>query len=151
MELYDLQRFIAAQDLYDSYNTALQEVNSGWKQSHWMWYVFPQIHGLGHSETSKKYSIKSLLEAKAYTENEVLNDRLREITNALLNQENSAEDIFGQLDALKLRSCMTLFDLVSPDDIYADVLENFFNKERCQSTLKILDAELDLLQGRNSI
>jgi len=150
MELYDLQRFIAAQDLYDSYNTALQEVNSGWKQSHWMWYVFPQIHGLGHSETSKKYSIKSLLEAKAYTENEVLNDRLREITNALLNQENSAEDIFGQLDALKLRSCMTLFDLVSPDDIYADVLENFFNKERCQPTLKILDAELTYYKGETA-
>ena len=137
VDLFDLERFVTAQDSYDSYQTALQEVKDGWKQSHWMWYVFPQIQGLGHSSTSLKYSIKSLLEAEAYLEHDTLGERLREIVNAL-PIHGDAEEIFGKIDAMKLRSCLTLFDLVSPDEIFADFVENYFNKERCQKTLKII-------------
>ena len=141
VDLFDLERFVTAQNTYDSYNTALQEVKNGWKQSHWMWYVFPQVQGLGHSSTSQKYSIKSLLEAKAYLEHDILGQRMYEIMNALPVHGN-AKEIFGSLDAMKLRSCLTLFDLVSPDEIFADFLENYFHKERCQKTLKIVSSEL---------
>ena len=72
VDLFDLERFVKAQDTYDSYNIALKEIKNGWKQSHWMWYVFPQIHGLGHSSTSQKFSIKSLLEALAYLRHDTL-------------------------------------------------------------------------------
>ena len=141
VDLFDLERFVTAQDSYGSYHTALQEVKDGWKQSHWMWYVFPQIQGMGYSSTSQKYSIKSLLEAEAYLEHDTLGERLREIVNAL-PIHGDAEEIFGGLDAMKLRSCLTLFDLVSPDEIFADFLENYFHKERCQKTLKIVSSEL---------
>ena len=94
VDLFDLERFVTAQDSYDSYHTALQEVKDGWKQSHWMWYVFPQIQGLGHSSTSMKYSIKSLLEAEAYLEHDTLGKRLREIVNTL-PIHGDAEEIFG--------------------------------------------------------
>ena len=100
VDLFDLERFVTAQDSYDSYHTALQEVKDGWKQSHWMWYVFPQIQGLGHSSTSLKYSIKSLLEAEAYLEHDTLGERLREIVNAL-PIHGDAEDIFGKMDRRK--------------------------------------------------
>lgn len=141
VDLFDLERFVTAQDAYGSYNTALQEIKDGWKRSHWMWYVFPQIHGLGHSSTSLKYSIKSLLEAKVYLRHDTLGERLYEVMNAL-PVHGDAEEIFGSLDAMKLRSCLTLFDLVSPGEIFADFLENYFNKERCQKTLQIVSSEL---------
>ena len=116
VDLFDLERFVKAQDTYDSYNIALKEIKDGWKQSHWMWYVFPQIHGLGHSSMSQKFSIKSLLEALAYLRHDTLGERLYEVMNAL-PVHGDAEEIFGKLDAMKLRSCLTLFDLVSPDAI----------------------------------
>lgn len=141
VDLFDLERFVKAQDTYDSYSIALKEIKDGWKQSHWMWYIFPQIQGLGHSSTSQKYSIKSLLEASAYLQHDVLGPRLYEVMNAL-PVHGDAEEIFGQLDAIKLRSCLTLFDLVSPNEIFADFLENYFNKERCQKTMKIVSSEL---------
>ena len=141
MELFDLGRFVIAQDAYDSYNIALKEIKNGRKQSHWMWYVFPQIQGLGHSVMSQKYSIKSLLEANAYLYHDILGTRMYEVMNAL-PIHGDAEEIFGELDAMKLRSCLTLFDLVSPNEIFADFLENYFNKERCQMTLKIVSSEL---------
>ena len=149
VDLFDLERFVTAQDTYDSYHTALQEVKDGWKQSHWMWYVFPQIQGLGHSSTSMKYSIKSLLEAEAYLEHDTLGKRLREIVNTL-PIHGDAEEIFGKIDAMKLRSCLTLFDLVSPDEIFADFLENYFKKERCQKTLKIVSSELSYYKNEDA-
>ena len=146
VDLFDLERFVKAQDTYDSYNIALKEIKDGWKQSHWMWYVFPQIHGLGHSSMSQKFSIKSLLEALAYLRHDTLGIRLYEVMNAL-PIHGDAEEIFGKLDAMKLRSCLTLFDLVSPDEIFADFLENYFNKERCQKTLQIVSSELSYYKG----
>ena len=146
VDLFDLERFVKAQDTYDSYNIALKEIKDGWKQSHWMLYVFPQIHGLGHSSTSQKFSIKSLLEALAYLRHDTLGERLYEVMNAL-PVHGDAEEIFGKLDAMKLRSCLTLFDLVSPDEIFADFLENYFNKERCQKTLQIVSSELFYYKG----
>lgn len=149
VDLFDLERFVTAQDTYDSYNIALKEIKEGWKQSHWMWYVFPQIQGLGHSSMSLKYSIKSLLEANAYLQHDTLGQRLYEAMNTL-SVHGDAEEIFGKVDAMKLRSCLTLFDLVSPDEIFADFLENYFNKERCQKTLKIVSAELSYYKEDNA-
>ena len=149
MELFDLNRFVKAQDAYDSYSTALQEVKNGCKESHWMWYIFPQMRGLGHTSTSQKYGITSLLEAKAYLEHDTLNSRLYEIMNAL-PVLGDADDIFGELDAMKLRSCLTLFDIVSPEDIFNDFLDNYFDKERCQLTLKIVADELSNYSGDNA-
>ena len=146
VDMFDLERFVKAQDTCDSYNIALKEIKDGWKRSHWMWYVFPQIHGLGHSNMSQKFSIKSLLEALAYIRHYTLGERLYEVMNAL-PVPGDAEEIFGKLDAMKLRSCLTLFDLVSPDGIFADFLENYFNKERCQKTLQIVSSELSYYKG----
>lgn len=141
VDLFDLERFVTAQDAHDVYHTALQEVKDGLKQSHWMWFVFPQIQGLGHSSMAQKYGIHSLLEAKAYLAHDTLGKRLREMTKAL-PLHGDAEDIFGKIDAMKLRSCLTLFDLVAPDDVFADFLDNYFNKERCQKTLETVSSEL---------
>jgi calpastatin len=149
IDLFDLERFVKVQDAYDSYDIALQEIKNGRKESHWMWYIFPQVQGLGHSSMSQRYSIKSLLEAKAFLEDDTLGKRLYETMSAL-PVYGDAEDIFGALDAMKLRSCLTLFDLVSPDDIFSDFLENYFNKERCQKTLKIVASELSYYKEDNA-
>lgn len=141
VDLFDLERFVTAQDAHDVYHTALQEVKDGLKRSHWMWFVFPQIQGLGHSSMAQKYGINSLLEAKAYLEHDTLGKRLREMMKAL-PLHGDAEDIFGKIDAMKLRSCLTLFDLVAPDDVFADFLDNYFNKERCLKTLETVSSEL---------
>ena len=141
VDLFDLERFVTAQDAHDVYHTALQEVKDGLKRSHWMWFVFPQIQGLGHSSMAQKYGINSLLEAKAYLAHDTLGKRLREMMKAL-PLHGDAEDIFGKIDAMKLRSCLTLFDLVAPDDVFADFLDNYFNKERCQKTLETVSSEL---------
>ena len=146
VDLFDLERFVKAQDAHGSYNTALNEIKDGYKKSHWMWYVFPQIQGLGHSGMSRKYSIKSLLEAKAYLEHDVLRARLYEVVNAL-PVNGDAEDIFGSVDAKKLCSCLTLFDIVSPQDIFADFLGNYFNNKRCRRTLQIVSSELSDYKG----
>lgn len=146
VDLFDLERFVTAQDAHDVYHTALQEVKDGLKRSHWMWFVFPQIQGLGHSSMAQKYGIHSLLEAKAYLAHDTLGQRLREMMKAL-PLHGDAEDIFGKIDAMKLRSCLTLFDLVAPDDVFADFLDNYFNKERCQKTLQIVSSELSYYKG----
>ena len=131
---YDLERFIEAQK-YD-YDGALREIKNGLKQGHWIWYVFPQIKGLGHSYNSEFYGISSKEEAKAYLEHPVLGSRLREITQALLDYNNkTADDILGFPDVLKVRSCMTLFDLVSPNDIFNDVLYKYYEGQRCDKTI----------------
>ena len=131
---YDLERFIEAQQL--DYASALNEVNKGEKRGHWIWYIFPQIKGLGHSYNSEFYGISSKEEAKAYLGHPVLGVRLREITQALLDCDNlSADDIFGFPDVLKVRSCMTLFDLVAPDDIFNKVLYKYYEGQRCDKTI----------------
>ncbi len=127
---YYLARFKNAQD-FGVYEKALQEVKNGRKMSHWMWFIFPQIAGLGHSDTTRFYAIKSAEEAKAYLEDEVLGWRLREICRALMDLDCADPvKIFGTPDWMKLNSCMTLFDNVSPNDIFNQVLRKFFNGKR---------------------
>lgn len=134
---YNLNRFLTAQA--QDYSIALREIQNGGKQSHWIWYIFPQIKGLGHSYQSEYYGIASRQEAEAYMAEPTLNARLREITIALLaHKSKSAQQILGHTDALKVKSSMTLFDAVSPNDIYADVLNIFYNGQRCQKTIEYL-------------
>jgi len=125
---YDLQRFVEAQDAHGTYDCAVDELRRGQKTSHWMWFVFPQIAGLGYSSTSRKYAISSLDEAKAYLEHPVLGPRLQECAVIVAEvQGRSAEQIFGYVDALKLRSSMTLFHRAAPDDpLFKRVLDQYF-------------------------
>ena len=147
---YDLERFIEAQK-YD-YDGALREIKNGQKQGQWMWYVFPQIKGLGHSYNSEFYGISCKEEAKAYLDHPVLGVRLREITQALLDYNNkTADDIFGYPDVLKVRSCMTLFDLVLPDDIFNDVLYKYYEGQRCDKTIWRLGFHDDKLKHQIKI
>lgn len=135
MAAYNIDRFLSAQEW--SYKTALEEIKLGRKISHWMWFIFPQIIGLGHSATAIFYAISGVDEAKAYLEDEILGVRLREICSELLkHSDKSAVSILGEIDALKLRSSMTLFDLIAPNDVFAKVLEAFFNGERCLKTME---------------
>lgn len=130
-----LERFIEAQK--KDYKTALEEVRSGQKQTHWIWYIFPQLYGLGHSCYANLYGIRDWKEAEEYLNHKILGKRLREITMALLKHDGcSAEDIFGDLDAMKVRSSMTLFDAVCPNDIFAEVLAKFYNGEKCGITIE---------------
>ena len=137
MANYDLQRFITAQEQsYDGYKQALSEMQQGRKTSHWIWYIFPQIKGLGHSYMSEFYGISGLEEAQEYMSNEVLSARLREITNALLShKDKTSKEILGDVDSWKVRSCMTLFDTVCPDDIFREVLNQFYDGKSCRRTL----------------
>lgn len=147
---YDLERFLQAQNSgWCSYNDALKEIKEGKKLSHWIWYVFPQIKGLGHSYNSEFYGISGKDEAKAYLEHAVLGQRLREITKALLDCSNpSADDILGFPDVLKVKSCMTLFDLVSPNDIFKDVLDKYYEGKTCEKTLWRLGFHDDKLKNQ---
>ena len=132
-----LERFIEAQK--HDYQLALDEVRAGKKQNHWIWYIFPQMYGLGRSYFAHLYGIRDREEAEAYLNHEILGKRLREITMALLEHDVcSAEAIFGDLDAMKVRSCMTLFDIVSPDDIFDEVLNKFYDSKRCNLTIRML-------------
>ena len=136
--MHDLERFYKAQE-YD-YETALSEIRNGRKESHWMWYIFPQIAGLGRSTTAEYYAIKSKEEAKAYIEDPVLGKRLIEISQALLQvSSDDAEMVMGWPDNLKLRSCMTLFAEVAPEQpVFRNVLEKFYDGEMDGKTLDIL-------------
>jgi uncharacterized protein (DUF1810 family) len=134
---FDLQRFVQAQAA--SYDRALSELREGEKRSHWMWYIFPQIEGLGNSPMSHRYSIKSPIEARAYLAHAVLGPRLREcaaVVNGIVGR--SALDIFGPPDDLKLRSCMTLFARVSDDPVFERVLEKYFSGQHDNETLRLL-------------
>lgn len=136
--IYDLDRFVKAQDseLY-TYADALCEIKEEHKHGPWIWYVFPQIKGLGHSNRSEYYGIASKEEASAYLEHSTLGKRLRDITQAFLNCTNpSAFNILGFPDVLKVQSCMTLFDLVSPNDIFNDVLNRYYEGKRCEKTIR---------------
>ena len=136
----ELDRFIRAQEY--NYSDALKEIKNGQKISHWMWYVFPQIKGLGKSDTAKWYAIKDLQEAKDYLNNEVLSNRLEQICKALLELDcNDAYKIFGSPDDMKLKSSMTLFEIAAPDNkIFKRVLDKYFNGERDQKTVKIISS-----------
>ena len=123
----DLRRFVEAQD--GVYERALGELRGGRKTGHWMWFVFPQIAGLGFSAMSQRYAIGSLAEARAYLAHPVLGERLRECAAAVLAVEgSSAEQIFGGIDAVKLRSSMTLFARAAPDEpVFQQVLDRHFD------------------------
>ena len=133
-----LDRFLKAQT--GSYDTALQEIRSGRKRSHWMWYIFPQIQGLGFSSTAQFYAISDLQEAKDYLAEPTLRARLFEISEALLGLDTGdASAVFGWPDDMKLRSCMTLFAEAEPDcSVFSDVLAKFFSGVKDDKTLKIL-------------
>ena len=137
-----LQRFVDAQDDDGTYESALRELRDGRKRSHWMWFIFPQIAGLGQSPTSRRYAISSLEEARAYVAHPVLGPRLEECVRALLARTGaSARDIFGGIDAMKLRSSMTLFHRADPDNaLYREVLDRYFGGEPDEATDRLLDA-----------
>ena len=133
-----MKRFLDAQAR--DFNTAFAEIRRGRKISHWMWYIFPQLRGLGYSSTARYYGLDGLREARAFATEERLIGNLRVITQALLEQPSrNAHAIFGHTDAMKLRSCMTLFEIADPDcSLYAQVLDEFFGGNRDQKTLDLL-------------
>lgn len=131
-----LERFRQAQA--ESYETALAEIRSGKKRSHWIWYIFPQIQGLGHSTVARYYAIQNEAEAIAYWEDPVLSTHLLEISSALLEQEGTIEAIMGFPDNLKLRSCMTLFSFISGEPVFRQVLDKFFGGTMDGETIRIL-------------
>ena len=124
---YNLQRFVDAQE--DVFATALTELHAGRKQSHWMWFILPQLAGLGRSPTAQYYGISSRAEAKAYLYHPVLGSRLRRSVEALLPWAGmrTAEQILGPIDALKLRSCLTLFDAMEPESLFGEALAAFYD------------------------
>ena len=126
---YDLQRFVAAQDAAGTYDRATAELRGGRKTSHWMWFIFPQIAGLGYSPASRTYAISSLDEARAYLAHPVLGARLIECATILARVPGrSAEQILGEVDALKLRSCVTLFMHAAPEEpVFGQVLDRYFD------------------------
>lgn len=135
----DLKRFVEAQK--DVYDIALKEVKNGRKTSHWMWYIFPQLSGLGRTSMANYYGISDLEEAKSYLADEVLGSRLREISSEVLKlEETNPEMIFGEIDAMKLRSSMTLFEMAgnTEDDlVFGKVLDKYYNGERDRLTISM--------------
>lgn len=135
--MHDLNRFISAQER--SYDAALREIKAGHKRTHWMWYIFPQIAGLGFSSTAQYYAISSMQEAKDYYAHPVLGKRLVEISEALLALDTSdAGAVMGYPDDLKLRSSMTLFLAASGDAVFQKVLDKFYSGKPDSRTLNIL-------------
>ncbi len=133
---YDLDRFVAAQD--GSYETALAEIRRGAKRSHWMWYIFPQIAGLGRSAMAQRYAIRSIAEARAYLEHPLLGQRLRDCVSALQDlTRGSAESVFGTVDAVKLRSSLTLFAEAGGGPLFEAALARWFG-EPDPATLSIV-------------
>lgn len=139
----DLTRYIEAQER--QYAIALAEMRAGQKSSHWMWFIFPQIAGLGFSDVSKFYAIKNMEEAKAYLKHEILGRRLKEISQVLLMQDtNNATLIFGSPDDVKLHSSMTLFaiaDEENPDNVFEKVLAKYFKGKYDHKTMEILEEQ----------
>ncbi len=132
-----IQRFIEAQKR--SYDTALEEIKRGKKRSHWMWYIFPQMKGLGHSSTAQYYGIENRKEAEEYLAHPILGSRLLEISKELLKLEsNDPRAVMGEPDNWKLKSCMTLFEIVSNEPVFGQVLDKFFGGERDKTTVEML-------------
>ncbi len=145
MKKYNLERFIEAQNEYETYETALSEIKAGRKRSHWIWFIFPQLKGLGFSYNAQYYGIEDSNEAKEYLEHPVLGPRLLEISEALLKlQENDPAVVMGgSPDDMKLKSSMTLFVAVSENgsvfhSVFHRVLEKFFGGKMDEKTLKII-------------
>ncbi|MDE6034953.1 MAG: DUF1810 domain-containing protein [Ruminococcus sp.] len=133
-----MERFLKAQE--HSYHIALNEIKNGRKMSHWIWYIFPQLAELGRSQTAKYYGIKDITEAKQYLENNTLRSRLTEISETLFSLNDTAINIFGYTDAMKVRSSMTLFHIVDPSiDIFVKVIDKFYGGKYDNMTLRILD------------
>lgn len=136
-ENHNLKRFIDAQ--HGVYSIALGELRDGRKRSHWMWYIFPQLKHLGHSYNAKYYGISGLDEASEYLADPILGQRLREVSYTILNlPTNDAREILGDIDSLKLRSSMTLFDFVSPNDVFESILNKFFDGDKDHRTINIV-------------
>jgi uncharacterized protein (DUF1810 family) len=137
----NLERFIDAQS--DTFETALSELRSGRKQSHWMWFIFPQLAGLGRSPTARYFGIASIAEARDYLADPLLGPRLRSVSEALLRWagDRSADDILGPVDAMKLRSSMTLFEAASDDPLFSQLLDSFYSGARDERTLALLNGE----------
>lgn len=135
---YNLNRFVEAQE--GVYSGVIAELMLGRKTGHWIWFIFPQLAGLGHSPISQRYSLASIQEARAYNAHPVLGPRLAECTNLVLaTKERSVEQIFGQLDALKFRSCMTLFSVADPEnEIFQKAVDRCFEGQPDTLTLKAL-------------
>ena len=136
MNTSDLERFVRAQDDDGVFVRALGEIRAGRKVSHWMWFVFPQVEGLGRSAMARRYALDGLAEARAYARHPVLGPRLRQCCEAVLAVEGvSADEVFGSVDAMKLRSSMTLFARAAPDEpLFGAVLEAFFDGRADQVT-----------------
>lgn len=138
MKEYNLQRFIKAQE--NDYKVALFEIRKGRKRSHWIWYVFPQFREFAHSDIAEHYGLEDVGEAEAYLQHPILGQRIREISEALLlHKGKDVKDIFGELDAGKVRSCMTMFDYLSPNSVFGQVLDAFYGGKRGGRTLKVLN------------
>ncbi len=135
----NLERFISAQAI--NYDEALKEIQNGRKTTHWMWYVFPQVQGLGNSEMARRYAIADLEEAEAYLAHPALGARLIQISKAMLSLPgNDAYNILGSPDDMKLRSCMTLFSKVpGADPVFREVLTKFYNGQEDERTLRVLN------------
>ena len=136
-DTFNLQRFVDAQNI--DYADALHEIKQGYKQSHWIWFIFPQMRGLGRSSMAEYYGISSIEEARAYLDHPILKARLIEISTALLQHKgkSTAYEILGTIDAIKVRSSMTLFDHILPNAIFAEVLDAFYNSHRDELTLNL--------------
>lgn len=133
----NLERFIEVQK--KEYHIALSEIKNGYKVNHWMWYIFPQLKGLGTSAMSEFYGIEDFEEAKEYYNNEYLKNNLLEISNALLELDNKIENILGIPDNLKLQSCMTLFELVdSKEKVFKEIIDKFYDGKRDLKTINLL-------------
>lgn len=145
MSEFNAEKFLSAQNAsYDSYEQALAEIRRGRKVSHWIWYIFPQLKGLGHSGTSEYYGLADLNEAKQYLQNQVLRMRLIEISEALLEQDGRIEGIVGYVDTLKVRSCMTLFREADPTiEVFGKVLDKFYDGKPDQKTLRMMQVGLE--------
>ena len=132
-----LERFVSAQE--GNYEQALAELRAGRKTSHWIWFVLPQLRGLGRSSMAQQYGIADRTEAEAYLAHPLLGERLRECVRAMLaHRGQTAASILGDVDAMKFRSCLTLFDAVSPDDCFRQALDAFYGGERDPATLALL-------------
>ncbi len=145
-----LDRFIEAQNSnyygeLSQYETAKKELEEGLKQSHWMWYIFPQIKGLGRSDMAAKYAIQNIGEATEYYNNSVLGTRLEELVRIVNGiEDKSADEIFGHIDAMKFLSCLTLFNQVAPENqLFIEAINKYYDGRRDEKTLKILREQQD--------
>ena len=136
----NLDRFVEAQsDKHSGYDIAFSEIKNGHKDSHWIWYIFPQLKGLGHSTFATYYGITDAEEARMFMNHKILGPRLREISQELLNHKGKPiTTIVPPIDSIKICSCMTLFDAICPNDIFREVIKEFYNDESDSRTLEML-------------